>query len=91
MWVLLPSRSMDIITDSRRALQRNVKRRATWLPDLQAGASGQQPSKRGQSGPVPIVKPSVLSPPDMVWPAQNLVQVMCCLGGALHMTQSAQA
>ena len=71
--------------DSRRALQRNVKRRATWLPDTQAGLLGQQICKRVHSGPAPMLKSSVLSPPDMVWPAQNLAQVICWrMAGTVH-------
>lgn len=88
--ISLTYRSKGIITtDSRRVLQRNVKRKAAWPADTLTGLPSQLTIERGHAI-MPLPKPGVLSPPDMVWPAQNLAQVICLLDQALGMAKADQ-
>ena len=61
--------------DSRKEPQRMAKRKAAWLPDAHVARMGRQICKQTSVMVEASCNPGVLSPPDMLWPAQNLAQV----------------
>ena len=61
--------------DSRKEPQRMAKRKAAWLPDAHVARMGRQICKQTSVIVEASCNPGVLSPPDMLWPAQNLAQV----------------
>ena len=61
--------------DSSKEPQRMAKRKAAWLPDAHVARMGRQTIKQTSVMTETSCNPGVVSPPDMLWPAQNLAQV----------------